>query len=152
MPFGVQICSDTNRPEGSHLLGAQGAQAILIPRASEERTYQRWKIVFRANALTCGRYVLSVNRPYPEEGVLIGGPSIAIDPNGAVAASRRRTDWRLVTLESSGHAPRARVAYPGYLPMRARLYADAWEDVAEANEGRYSARVNRPSARSSDPR
>ena len=59
-------------------------QAILVPRASEERTYQRWKIVFRANALTSGCYVLSVNRPDPEEGVLIGGPSIAVDPNGAV--------------------------------------------------------------------
>ena len=33
MPFGVQICSDANRPEGSHLLGALGAEAILIPRA-----------------------------------------------------------------------------------------------------------------------
>jgi hypothetical protein len=30
LPIGVQICSDANRPEGSHLLGAQGAQAILI--------------------------------------------------------------------------------------------------------------------------
>ena len=25
MPIGIQICSDNNRPEGSHLLGAQGA-------------------------------------------------------------------------------------------------------------------------------
>ena len=48
LPIGVQVCSDNNRPEGSHLLGAAGAEAILIPRASEEKTYQRWKIVFRA--------------------------------------------------------------------------------------------------------
>ena len=31
---------------------AQGAPAVLVPRATEETTYQRWKIVFRANALT----------------------------------------------------------------------------------------------------
>lgn len=130
MPFGVQICSDTNRPEGSHLLGALGAEAILIPRASEEATYQRWKVVFRANAMTSSAYVLSVNRPYPEKGVLLGGPSVAIDPSGSALVET--TDrLALVTLESSVIA-RARVAYPGYLPIRADLYAEAWEDVAEA--------------------
>lgn len=128
LPVGVQVCSDANRPEGSHLLGAQGVQAILIPRATEERTYQRWKIVFRANALTSGCYVLSVNRPDSEEGVLIGGPSIAVDPNGAVLVET--TDRiSVVTLESSVVRD-ARSAYPGYLPVRARLYADAWGEIA----------------------
>lgn len=128
LPVGVQICSDNNRPEGSHLLGAQGVQAILIPRATEERTYQRWKVVFRANALTSGCYVLSVNRPDPEEGVLIGGPSIAVDPNGAVLLET--TDRiSVVTLESRVVSA-ARIAYPGYLPVRARLYADAWGEIA----------------------
>ncbi len=128
LPVGVQICSDTNRPEGSHLLGAQGAQAILIPRATEEKTYQRWKIVFRANALTSCSYVLSVNRPDPEAGVLIGGPSIAVDPSGTVLVET--TDQiAIVTLESSVVSA-ARAAYPGYLPIRARLYANAWGEVA----------------------
>jgi predicted amidohydrolase len=128
MPVGIQVCSDANRPEGSHLLGAQGVQAILIPRATEERTYQRWKIVFRASALTSCSYVLSVNRPDPEAGVLIGGPSVAIDPNGAVLLET--TDRiGMVTLESRVVGA-ARVAYPGYLPVRARLYADAWREIA----------------------
>ncbi len=128
LPVGVQVCSDTNRPEGSHLLGAQGAEAILIPRASEERTYQRWKIVFRANAVTSCSYVLSVNRPDPEEGVLLGGPSIAVDPNGNVIVET--TDQlAIVTLESR-MVSAARIAYPGYLPVRARLYADAWGQIA----------------------
>jgi 5-aminopentanamidase len=128
MPVGVQICSDNNRPEGSHLLGAEGAEAILIPRATEERTYQRWKVVFRANALTSCAYVLSVNRPAPEGGVLIGGPSIAVDPNGGVVLET--TDAiGIVTLDSAV-IRKARVDYPGYLPVRARLYADAWEEIA----------------------
>jgi predicted amidohydrolase len=128
LPVGVQVCSDANRPEGSHLLGAQSVDAILIPRATEERTYQRWKIVFRANALTSCSYVLSVNRPDPEEGVLIGGPSIAVDPNGNVLLET--TDQvAIVTLESRV-ASAARTAYPGYLPVRARLYGDAWSEIA----------------------
>jgi hypothetical protein len=34
----------------------------------------------------------------------------------------------LVTLEHDVIV-KARVAYPGYLPVRARLYADAWAEV-----------------------
>ena len=128
MPVGVQICSDNNRPEGSHLLGAEGAEVILIPRATEERTYQRWKIVFRANALTSCAYVLSVTRPSPEDGVLIGGPSIAVDPNGGVLLET--TDAIGIVALDSAVIRKARVDYPGYLPVRARLYADAWREIA----------------------
>jgi predicted amidohydrolase len=131
LPIGVQICSDNNRPEGTHLLGAQGAVAILNPRASEERGYQRWKIVWRANAVTSCCYVLSVNRPYPEAGVLIGGPSIAVDPNGTTLVETTDT-LALVTLDAKVVAD-ARRAYPGYLPVPARLYADAWDEVASTD-------------------
>jgi predicted amidohydrolase len=128
IPVGIQICSDNNRPEGLHLLGAEGAMAAIIPRASEEQTYQPWKIVFRANALTSCLYVLSVNRPYPEDGVLIGGPSIAVDPSGNVMLETTDTIG-LVTLDAAV-VRKARAEYPGYLPVRAALYADAWREVA----------------------
>jgi N-carbamoylputrescine amidase len=131
LAIGVQICSDVNRPEGTHLLGAQGAMAVANPRATEERTYQRWKAVFRANALTACCYVVSVNRPHPEEGVLLGGPSVAFDPTGELL--EETTDpIALVTLEADVVA-RARRRYPGYLPIRARLYADAWDEVARSD-------------------
>lgn len=128
LPVGVQLCSDTNRPEGTHLLAAQGAAAVLIPRATEEATYQRWKLVFRASALTSCCYVLSVTRPDPEEGALIGGPSVAIDPSANVMVETTDT-LGLVTLDMAA-IKRAKTNYPGYLPVRARLYADAWADVA----------------------
>ena len=128
VPIGVQICSDANRPEGSHILGADGAMAVLIPRATEERTYQRWKTVFRANALTSCVYVLSVNRPHPEDGVLIGGPSVAYDPSGDLLVETTET-LAVVTLNERV-VQEARRAYPGYLPVRAGLYADAWSEIA----------------------
>jgi len=128
VPIGLQLCSDTNRPEGTHLLGAQGVVATINPRASEERTYQRWKTVWRANALTSCCYVLSVNRPHPENGVLIGGPSVAIDPNGNAIVETTDT-LAFVTLDARVVAD-ARAAYPGHLPVRARLYADAWAEIA----------------------
>ena len=131
VPIGVQICSDNNRPEGTHLLGAQGAMASLVPRASEEKTYQRWKTVFRSNAMTGCLYVLSVNRPHPEAGVLLGGPSVAFDPNGELLLETTE-QLALVTLDAKTVTD-ARRAYPGYLPIRARLYADAWEEIAASD-------------------
>jgi predicted amidohydrolase len=129
LPIGIQVCSDANRPEGTHLLGALGAEAVLIPRATEEATYQSWKTVFRASAETSAVYVLSVNRPDPEQGILIGGPSVAVDPHGNVLVET--TDrMALVTLDHAEVA-RARIGYPGYLPVRARLYADAWAAIAD---------------------
>jgi predicted amidohydrolase len=128
LAVGMQICSDINRPEGCHLLGALGAEAILAPRATEQRTYPRWNVVFRANALTSTAYVLSVNRPSPEEGVLIGGPSIAVDPNGQVLVET--TDTLAVATLDRAVVAQARVDYPGYLPIRAGLYAKAWSELA----------------------
>ena len=131
VPFGVQLCSDNNRPQGTHLLGAQGAMAMLNPRATEEATYQRWKIVFRANAMTSACYVLSVNRPHPEAGVPLGGPSVAIDPRGDVILET--TDrMAIVTLDASA-AQAARKGYPGYLAIRAQVYADAWDEIARGD-------------------
>jgi predicted amidohydrolase len=132
VPFGIQICSDNQRPEGAHVLAALGAMAVLVPRASEEATYQRWKTILRANAMTSCCYVLSVNRPDPEEGVLIGGPSVAVDPRGnAVVETTERMS--LVTLEASA-VTEARSAYPGYLPLWTDLYARAWQAAAKARE------------------
>ena len=50
--IGVQICSDVNRPEGTHLLAAQGAELVVAPRSTELATWHRWKPVLIANALT----------------------------------------------------------------------------------------------------
>lgn len=128
VPFGVQICSDINRPEGSHLLAAMGAELIIAPRATEQATWQRWRTVFQASAMTSCAYIASVNRPAPEQGVLIGGPSIIVAPDGRILIET--TDpLAMATLERAAVA-QARKAYPGYLPVRADLYADAWGKVA----------------------
>ena len=124
MPLGIQICSDINRPMGSHALAAGGAMAIVNPRATEAATFDRWQLVFRSTALTACAYVLSVNRPAEEQGVPLGGPSIAVDPNGEVLFET--TDpVALVTLDERVITA-ARKRYPGYLATPRALYAEAW--------------------------
>ncbi len=133
MPIGIQICSDVNRPEGSHQLAALGAEAIFAPRATPRESYPRWRLVLRANAVTSAVYVISVNRTGPERGVPIGGPSVVIGPDGSVVVETE-DPIGLATLERSA-VLRARREYPGYLPVRADLYAAGWARVADEASG-----------------
>jgi predicted amidohydrolase len=127
LPFGIQICSDLNRPQLAHALAAQGAAAILHPRATEIATYERWKLVMRATAMTACVYVLSVNRPGPEQGVPLGGPSVALDPNGDVILE---TSDPVCVVELDAEAlAAAKRRYPGYLAVNAALYARSWAGV-----------------------
>lgn len=128
--LGVQICSDVNRPEGSHILAAMGAEVLLCPRATEARTFPRWRTVLTANAITSSCYVLSVPRPRPEFDVPLGGTSIAIAPDGTVLGESEET-LMLVELERTC-VERARVSYPGYLAVRSELYARGWAEVVPA--------------------
>jgi N-carbamoylputrescine amidase len=121
VPLGIQICSDINRPVGAHILTASGAAAIVNPRATEASTFERWKLVFRATALTMAAYVLSVNRPGPEQGVPLGGPSIVVDPEGEVLAES--TDPLVVVRLDARVVEDARRRYPGYLAHYPSLYA-----------------------------
>ncbi|HJO15476.1 MAG TPA: carbon-nitrogen hydrolase family protein [Phycisphaerales bacterium] len=127
MSMGVQICSDNNRPFGCHVLGAQGAQVILNPRATETATYVKWRPIWQANALTSGCWILSVNRPGPEAGVPIGGPSIAVAPDGTVVLETEDT-VALVTVDQAA-VTKARADYPGYLAFPTDLYAKAWATI-----------------------
>jgi predicted amidohydrolase len=128
-PLGIQICSDVNRPEPSHILGAMGALVLLAPRATPPASWERWRAVLRSNAVTSGLYVVSVNRP-PEEDTPVGGPSIAIGPDGEVLLETTEP-VRVVTLRR-GVVEAARGAYPGYLAVRGDLYARGWAEVAAA--------------------
>ena len=131
IPIGIQICSDINRPQGCHLLGAMGAQLIVAPRSCESATYQKWRPVFQANAVTSCVYLVSANRPAPEQGVLIGGPSIAVTPNSEVVLES--TDPVSVVAINPTEVIKARKAYPGYLSIRSDLYARMWAEITPRN-------------------
>ena len=123
--FGIQICSDANRPVGSHLLAAQGAQVILAPRASSPASWPQWRLAYQSIALTCGVWVISVGRPSPEFGVQIGGPALIVDPKGSVVVET--VDSLSIHTIDAAESDRARDDYPGYLEWPADLYATGWK-------------------------
>lgn len=123
-PLGIQVCSDVQRPTGSLQLGAMGAEAILSPRATPAESYPRWRLVMRAIAVTASLYVVSVNRTDADAVVPIGGPSVAIGPDGEVLLETTEP-VACVTLEREA-VRTARREYPGYLAVRSELYARGW--------------------------
>ena len=99
------------------------------PRATPTTSYERWRRVIRTAAQLSATYVISGNRPSPEGGAPIGGPSVVAGPDGGILAeSTEPVSW--VVLESSA-VELARRDYPGYLDVRADLYARAWRGVSD---------------------
>lgn len=104
-----------------------GAEVVFAPRCTPPQSYERWRLVLRANAVTSGSYVISTNRPAPTPDGLIGGPSIAIGPSAEVLVET--TDpLALVTLDREV-VRAAKKEYPGYLKVYPELYARGWEGV-----------------------
>ena len=87
MRFGMQICSDINRPVATHALAALGAQVILHPRATEPDTFAKWRLVLQATAMTASVWILSVNRPRSEAGT-----SVSDEPGDAGSGSLSGND------------------------------------------------------------
>jgi predicted amidohydrolase len=129
MRLGLQLCSDVNRTTGFQLLGAMGAEVVLAPRCTPPQTYDRWRLVLRADAVTSGTYVISANRPAPTPHGLIGGPSVAISPTSEVLLET--TDPISVVTLNRTEVEEARAEYPGYLRVFPEVYAEGWRRVAE---------------------
>lgn len=129
--LGVQLCSDANRPAGVQLLCARGAELIVVPRATEPRTWRRWRMVLRSSALTGAAWLVSVNRPAgaDQTDVPIGGPSFAAGPDGEVVLESPEP-MSIVTLDV-GAIRAARTAYPGYLSGRPEVYVRGWSSLLE---------------------
>jgi predicted amidohydrolase len=126
-PFGIQICSDLNRPAACQQLAYRGAAAILSMRATPPASFDRWRTVIRANAIFACAYVVSVNRPRSEGGADIGGSSLAFAPGGATVAET--TDPVSVITLHRETVQTARRDYPGYLDVRTDLYARGWREA-----------------------
>ena len=124
--IGVQICSDNQRPTGCQMLAALGCDLILNPRATERTFLETWITIWRANAITTGCWIASVNRPEPESGVPLGGPSVLIDPFGKVQMFD--DPLTVVSLERQ-RVLDARRSYPGYLAIPSDSYANLWKEI-----------------------
>lgn len=113
---GFLICTELWFMEKARAYGQAGAHLLLTPRATEQRTVDRWLAAGRVAAVIAGAYSLSSNHYRDgDEGARLGGQGWVVDPEGDVLAVTTPTR-PFVTVEIDlARAEAARTTYPRYV-------------------------------------
>jgi N-carbamoylputrescine amidase len=113
---GFLICTELWFLQRARAYGQEGAQLLLVPRATERRTVDKWLAAGRVAAMVAGAYALSSNHfSEGDEAARLGGQGWIIDPEGEVLALTSPTR-PFVSLDIDlERARRARNTYPRYV-------------------------------------
>lgn len=113
---GFLICTELWFLERARAYGQAGATLLLVPRATEKRTVDKWLAAGRVAAMVAGTYALSSNHYHDhDEPFALGGQGWAIDPEGDVLAlTSPSRPFASVEIDLS-RAVQARTTYPRYV-------------------------------------
>lgn len=113
---GFLICTELWFLQRARAYGQAGAGLLLVPRATERRTVDKWLTAGRVAAIVAGAFALSSNHYTPgDEPVPLGGQGWIIDPEGEVLALTS-PNRPFVSVEIDlDRAVAARTTYPRYV-------------------------------------
>lgn len=113
---GVQICTEVWWLDVSRWYGGNGADLVVVPRATPATSRERWLVAGRAAAIVAGAYCLSSNRSGSSHtGFEFAGLGWIIDPEGEVLA-RTSDEQPFVTADIDlARAREAKATYPRYV-------------------------------------
>ena len=82
--IGILICHDRHYPEGARALALNGAEIVLIPSATPDKSLSRkvWEKELCAHAIFNEYFVAGLNRTGREGNYVYYGHSVAFDPSG----------------------------------------------------------------------
>jgi predicted amidohydrolase len=82
--IGILICHDRHYPEGARALALNGAEILLIPSATPDKSLSRkvWEKELCAHAIFNELFVAGLNRTGQEGNYLYYGHSVIFDPAG----------------------------------------------------------------------
>lgn len=82
--IGILICHDRHYPEGARALALNGAEIVLIPSATPDKSLSRkvWEKELCAHAIFNEYFVAGLNRTGQEGDYFYYGHSVAFDPSG----------------------------------------------------------------------
>jgi N-carbamoylputrescine amidase len=86
--IGILICHDRHYPEGARALALNGAEIVLIPSATPDKSLSRkvWEKELCAHAIFNEYFVAGLNRTGQEGDYLYYGQSVVFDPAGEMLA------------------------------------------------------------------
>jgi N-carbamoylputrescine amidase len=81
---GILICHDRHYPEGARALALNGAEILLVPSATPDKSLSRkvWEKELCAHAIFNEYFVAGLNRTGKEGDYVYYGKSVAFDPAG----------------------------------------------------------------------
>ncbi len=116
LTIGFLICTDVWFNEWARHYGRQGADLIVIPRATPRPSLSRWLVATRMAAIVSGCYVASSNRAGADDrGQEFGGAGWIVDPFGEVLATTSTDDTVMAVEMDLSLAKRAKREYPCYV-------------------------------------
>jgi beta-ureidopropionase len=85
---GILICHDRHYPEGARALALNGAEIVLIPSATPDKSLSRkvWEKELCAHAIFNEYFVAGLNRTGKEGDYVYYGHSVVFDPSGEMLA------------------------------------------------------------------
>jgi N-carbamoylputrescine amidase len=109
------LCTDIMFNEWARHYGREGADLIVVPRATPVATLHRWQTAIQMAAVVSGCYVASSNRAGEEEGVTFGGLGWIVDPSGVVIAETSADEPVVAADIYRSVAAHAKREYPCYV-------------------------------------
>ena len=97
---GILICHDRHYPEGARALALNGAEIVLIPSATPDKSLSRkvWEKELCAHAIFNEYFVAGLNRTGQEGNYFYYGHSVAFDPTGEMVA-QAGTDEQILIVD-----------------------------------------------------
>lgn len=83
---GTTTCYDLRFPELYRLLGASGLEILLLPAAWPKARVEHWRTLLKARAIENQLLVIACNTTGLQQGVILGGTSMIVNPWGEVVA------------------------------------------------------------------
>jgi beta-ureidopropionase len=122
--IGILICHDRHYPEGARALALNGAEIVLIPSATPDKSLSRkvWEKELCAHAIFNEYYVAGLNRTGKEGNYVYYGHSVAFDPTGEMIAQAGPDEEVLIVDCDLDQITRRRRAWQFYRDRRPDTY------------------------------
>ncbi len=119
--LGMLICTELWSPTHAQQYGQAGVHLLVVPRATERATVEKWIVGGQAAAIIAGAFCVSSNRVSTQEkGGAFGGGGWIIGPDGDILGLTSQ-DEPFITIEIDRHAAiRAKDTYPCSVFIRDR--------------------------------
>jgi predicted amidohydrolase len=105
-------CYDLRFPELFRALLDRGAELFLVPAAWPTQRVAHWSLLARARAVEDQAFVVAVGGCGDQDGVVLGGRSVVVDPWGVVLAEAGETEQVLVADVDPALVRKTRADFP----------------------------------------